>query len=103
MSNLVTKRIIEEIVESIDIPDSSYETAERRYTDLSKWLRKPEARCHQFDPHLYTQGSFRLGTVIRPIDANGEYDLDMGCRLRKGINKATHSQKWLKHLVGDDL
>lgn len=103
MSNLTTKRIIEVIVESIDIPDSSYETAERRYKDLSKWFGRPEARCSIFDPHLYAQGSFRLGTVIRPIDANGEYDLDMGCRLRTGITKASHTQRQLKHLVGDDL
>lgn len=103
MSNLITKRIIEEIAESIDIPDSSYETAERRYKDLSKWFGRPEARCSIFDPHLYAQGSFRLGTVIRPIDANGEYDLDMGCRLRTGITKASHTQRQLKHLVGDDL
>lgn len=103
MSNLITKRIIEEIAESIDIPDSSYETAERRYEDLSKWFGRPEARCSIFDLHLYAQGSFRLGTVIRPIDANGEYDLDMGCRLRTGITKANHTQRQLKHLVGDDL
>jgi len=103
MSNSTTRLIIEEIVELIDIPDSSYELAENRYKDLANWFGRPETRCSIFDPHLYAQGSFRLGTVIRPIDANCEYDLDMGCRLRTGITKASHTQRQLKHLVGDDL
>ena len=103
MSNITTKRIIEEIAELIDIPDSSYELAENRYKDLADWFGRPEARCSKLDPHLSPQGSFRLGTVVRPLDENGEYDLDMGCRLRTGITKATHTQKQLKYLVGDDL
>lgn len=103
MSDLTTKRIIEEVIASIDIPDSSYELTEKRYKDLADWFGRRESRCFKFDPHLYTQGSFRLGTVIRPLDENGEYDLDMACRLRAGITKATHTQKQLKYLVGDDL
>lgn len=103
MSNPTTKRIIEEIAATIDIPDSSYDVAERRYKDLAEWFKRPDARCSKFDPYIYSQGSFRLGTVVRPVNANGEYDLDMGCRLRVGISKASHTQKQLKHLVGDDL
>jgi len=103
MSDQTTRRVIEEIIGAIDIPDSSYELAEKRYKDLADWFGRPEARCATLDPHLYPQGSFRFGTVIRPLDENGEYDLDMGCRLRTGITKATHTQKHLKHMVGDDL
>jgi hypothetical protein len=103
MSDLTTKRVIEAIIAQIDIPDSSYELTEKRYKDLAEWFDRPQSRCSIFDPHLYIQGSFRLGTVIRPLDENGEYDLDMACRLRTGITKATHTQKQLKHLVGDDL
>lgn len=99
----VRSSIIDEIARSIDIPDSAYEKAEKRYKDLGEWFGRKEARCQKFDPHIYSQGSFRLGTVIRPVHEDGEYDLDMGCRLRVGVTKGSHSQKELKDLVGADL
>src|SRR5437899_2312956 len=102
-NNVIRSSIIEEIAGSIDIPDSAYEKAEKRYEDLGEWFGRKESRCHNFDPHIYPQGSFRLGTVIRPVDEDGEYDLDMGCRLRVGVTKATHTQQQLKELVGADL
>ncbi|NJK90494.1 MAG: nucleotidyltransferase [Blastochloris sp.] len=44
-----------------------------------------------------------MGTVIRPLNPNESYDLDLGCRLRSGITKASHTQEFLKKLVGKDL
>jgi len=96
-------RIIEEIAASIDIPDSAYEKAEARYKDLGAWFGRKEARCFNHNPHVFTQGSFRLGTVIHPVDSDGEYDLDMGCRLRTGLTKANITQQQLKEMVGADL
>ncbi|MFH1708134.1 MAG: nucleotidyltransferase [Planctomycetota bacterium] len=103
MSNLTTNKILVAVSEAIDIPDSSYEIAGKRYRALSEWFSRPESRCSAHDPHLYGQGSFRLGTVIRPLNKDGEYDLDMGCRLRRGVSKATHTQKQLKELVGAEV
>lgn len=103
MNDGIKNRIIQEVAGSIDIPDSAYVKAEARYKDLGDWFGRKEARCHNCAPHIYPQGSFRLGTVIRPMDVDGEYDLDMGCRLREGITKMTHTQQQLKALVGADL
>jgi len=103
MDNTTKNLIIGEIAGSIDIPASAYEKAEARYKDLGEWFGRKEARCHEFDPHIHPQGSFRLGTVVRPVDDDGEYDLDMSCRLRVGIAKKTHTQRQLKDLVGADL
>lgn len=91
--------IIEEIATCVDIPETAYEKAEARYKDLGKWFGRRESACHQYDPHIYSQGSFRLGTVVR----GEEHDLDFGCRLRTGIYKSTHTQKQLKGLVGSDM
>jgi len=44
-----------------------------------------------------------MGTVIRPLNDEESYDLDLGCRLRTGITKTTHTQEFLKSLVGRDL
>jgi hypothetical protein len=103
MTNPIRSRIINEVAESIDIPESAYETAERRYHDIGQWFGRPESRCAVYSPNIYPQGSFRLGTVIKPVNGEGEYDLDIGCRLRDGITKATYTQKQLKHLVGAEL
>ena len=103
MTDTTKNRIIKKIAESIDIPDSAYDKAEARYKDLGEWFGRKEARCRDYDPHIYPQGSFRLGTVISPVDDGGEYDLDMGCRLRAGVTKSNCTQSQLKHLVGADV
>ena len=103
MSTATGTRILEEIARTIDIPDSAYENAERRYKDLGAWFARSEARCSGFDPHIHAQGSFRLGTVNRPIGDEEAYDLDLSCKLRQGISKTTHTQEQVKTLVGDDV
>ncbi len=99
MSNRTTRAITEELVAAIDIPETAWERASKRYEDLGEWFNRAEGPCAQFSPHIYPQGSFRLGTVIR----SDEYDLDVGCRLRKGTTKQSHTQKQLKLLVGRDI
>lgn len=91
--------IVEKIAESLNIPDSAYEKASARYKSLGEWFGREESACGSFDPHIYPQGSFRLGTVVR----GDSYDLDFGCRLRRGVTKETHTQKELKNLVGMDM
>jgi hypothetical protein len=103
MSDHNTRSIFEEILLSLDIPESAYEKAEARYKDLGEWFDQEESLCSPFSPHIYPQGSFRLGTVVRPVTGPLEYDLDLGCRLRFGITKFTHTQEQLKNLVGADL
>ena len=103
MNAQTQKIVIEEIAGSIDIPESAYEKAEKRYKNLGDWFDRKEVKCSAFSPHIYSQGSFRLGTVVRPLNDKDEYDLDVGCRLKQGISKTTHTQKQLKELVGADL
>ncbi len=92
-------KIVDEIVESLRIPDSAYVKAEARYKSLGKWFGRSESLCSEYGPHIYPQGSFRLGTVVK----GDEYDLDFGCRLQTGVTKKTHTQKELKELVGADM
>ncbi len=93
-------RLLERFVELLELPPSAYEKAEERYQDLGAWLERPESTLRTFDPHVFPQGSFRLGTAIRPLHGKEEYDLDLACKIRSGISKATHTQKALKDGVG---
>lgn len=103
MVETVANVILNEVLADIDIPDSAYEIAERRYKDLGSWFGRPESKCNEFRPRIYPQGSFRLGTVIKPLNPKDDYDLDLGCRLRSGVSKFSHTQKMIKALVGEDL
>jgi len=103
MDNQTDKTIIEVLAESIDIPESTYDKAEQRYKDLGKWLGRDGSVCASHSPHVFPQGSFRLGTVVRPISGEDEYDLDLACELQKGMAKSTHTQEQLKNLVGVEV
>jgi hypothetical protein len=97
------KPLINRILDDIDIPDSAYEKAENRYGSLGDWLSREESSLVQMDPHIFPQGSFRLGTVIKPIDCDHDFDLDLGCKLRKGISKETQTQYDVKKLIQKEL
>lgn len=103
MKNSSRDKIAKAIAAALDIPPSAYEKAEARYKSLGEWFEKPTSECSKYSPHIYPQGSFRMGTVNRPLNASDSYDLDLGCRLRIGITKALHTQEHLKNLVGRDL
>lgn len=91
------------MIELLELPDSAYEKAKKRYDDLGEWFDSKESKVAGCKPHIFPQGSFRLGTAIRPIDESEEYDLDLACKLREGISKESYTQEELKNLVGTEL
>lgn len=95
--------LLEKIISNLEIPSSYYEKAKKRYEDLGNWVGRDDSCLHQYEPHIFVQGSFRLGTVTRPLSPSEEYDLDSCCKLRKGITEKTHTQRDLKNLVGQEL
>src|ERR1035437_6689028 len=103
MNTINEKTFINELSEGLDIPDSAYEKAEDRYKDLGDWLSRDGSLCQEYFPHIFPQGSFRLGTVNNPHDDKEEFDLDLSCKLEEGISKQNYSQSQLKELVGKEI
>ncbi len=97
-----SNEVLKSILERIELPSGAYEKADKRYKDIGEWLHRPESSCVEYDPKVFSQGSFRLGTAIRP-DSDEEYDLDMGCNLQRGLSKAQITQEELKSRIGDEL
>lgn len=93
--------LLEAIVEHICIPRSLYEKAAARHVSLGKWLKREGSSLYTFDPDIRPQGSFRFGTVIRPLRTEDEYDLDNVCVLK--IAKLDRTQKDLKTLYGNEV
>lgn len=91
------------LLEVIELPDRAYEKATQRYDDLGEWFDRDDCSLKDNDPHIFVQGSFALGTAIRPLKETEEYDLDLSCKLRRGISRDTHSQSQLKEMVGREL
>lgn len=96
------EQFLEAMVEVIRVPDSQYETAERSYQSFGDWVHREASLLRTFDPEVYSQGSFRLGTAIKPITNDEEYDVDSVCELR-ALGKETFTQAQLKHLVGIEV
>ena len=94
--------LLESIVELLDIPASYYVKAADRYKSLGEWLCREESKVARYSPVVYPQGSFRYGTVIRPLFKTDEYDLDLVCQLLL-LAKASLTQRQLKHLIGDEI
>jgi len=89
------------IAESLDISETYFTNAEKRYQAIGKWLEKEASAVVHSEPEIYPQGSFRLGTIIKPITDQEEYDIDLVCQLN--LSKAVISQEKLKKLVGHEI
>jgi Adenylyl/Guanylyl and SMODS C-terminal sensor domain/Cyclic GMP-AMP synthase DncV-like, nucleotidyltransferase domain len=92
---------LEDVARLLDIPDDLADEAIAKYEAVAAWLSDEDSPLRQYEPELYPQGSFRLGTPIRPLKARDEFDIDLVCRLR--IKKESTTQKDLKAIVGDRL
>lgn len=103
ITNEQKRVVIDNMVKLLELPDSAYDKARKRYEDLGDWFDRDESAVSGNNPHIFPQGSFRLGTAIRPLDESEEYDLDLACKLRDGITKDSHTQETLKKLIGIEL
>lgn len=97
-----SEEFLDDIVEELSVPPSLYEQAERSYKSLGDWLHRDASRVRQYGPKVYVQGSFRLGTTVRPTNEAEEYDIDSVCEFKK-LSKASLSQEQLKILLGAEI
>lgn len=93
--------VLEAIAEAIDIPEHLEQVARERYQSIGNWLDRDASTIKQYDPEVSPQGSFLLGTVIRPVGDADEYDIDLVCRLN--ATKQDLSMAELKKAVGVEI
>lgn len=89
--------ILIEITKNLDISETMREKAVKSYNAVGNWIGEGD---FSNDVRVFPQGSFELGTVIRPITDKEEYDIDLVCLLNDGQILDNSS---LKNLVGDRL
>lgn len=94
-------RFLNDYIDNLDISDSNFKIAVDRYKAIGKWLERPESKLHLYHPQIYPQGSFRLGTVVKPTTDLDEYDIDLVCQV--DIEKTSITQAALKDMFGEEL
>jgi hypothetical protein len=92
---------LEDLAESLQVPEGRYEAAQRSFKSVGDWLHRPESTVRAANPQVYIQGSFRLGTVIRPISNAEDYDVDLVCEL--SLSKSKYTQHDLKTRLGYEI
>jgi predicted SAM-dependent methyltransferase len=85
------------IAEALDISDTMRDKAITGYQAVGKWLAGSEKTA---DVVIMPQGSFALGTVIKPVDDRDEYDIDLVCLMK---DKPGFDEKTIKTIVGNRL
>lgn len=72
--------LYERVIKTIEISDEMFDEAEKAYKDLGAWIDK---QTPTYKINIYSQGSFALGTVIKPISDSEDYDLDLVCEFER--------------------
>jgi len=93
---------LETLAEELAISDARYAQAQNSYDSLGRWLHREGSTIRLFDPQVYVQGSFRLGTAIRPLSEKEDYDVDSMCEFR-ALKPSQLSQEALKRLLGVEI
>lgn len=94
------QKFLHSLSEEIDVSPAKYRDAKERYDAVGSWLGQEDSALAAYKPTIYPQGSFALGTAVRPL-GDDDYDVDAVCLLERPPNPIT--QQLLKRLVGDRL
>ena len=87
----------EKVVENLSLSSTMKEKAERGYMAVGEWINDG---LEEYNIKILPQGSFNLGTVIKPISDKDDYDIDLVCILN---NHPSLSAEQTKQLIGNRL
>ena len=96
-------RLLVEVAKELDISPTNYKLAVSRYESVGSWLNDGDYDGFTGKVNIYPQGSFRLGTVVRPVreQIEKDYDIDLVCEFEEKPN--TTQAGTIKHRVGNRL
>jgi predicted nucleotidyltransferase len=98
MNNSKKKELIELIAHRLDITPDMYNRSQSVVQGLTNYLKSIDSRIE-----IYKQGSFKLGTIIRPCkkDRDGDFDIDLVVQFSD--NKTTTTPAIIKARLGEYL
>lgn len=72
----ILELFLDQIGEQLQLTPTQVKDAEAHYNAVAAWLAKPESPLASLGPEIFTQGSLRLRTTVKPLGRD-EYDLDL--------------------------
>lgn len=93
--------ILEELGDTLDITETQYNAAVKSYEAVGNWLSKEDSVLAPYKPEILPQGSFMLGTMVKPESENDDLDIDLVCQLMG--KHPNWTQEHLKQKVYDQL
>lgn len=78
------------LTQELDISDEMFDLAEEEYSRMGKWI---DDHTPGYKINIYPQGSFALGTVVRPITGKDDYDLDLVCSFEQSYGLTARAMK----------
>ncbi len=86
------------VIEKLDISPTQFKNAQSKYESLAAFLNE-----HDIEATVYPQGSFALGTVIRPIKKADSPSYDLDCICQVSGTKADYTPSGLRNLIEEIL
>lgn len=89
MNRIERQQDILKIIQHLDISPTMYKNATEKYLALANYLKD-----NGITADIYPQGSFALGTVVRPVfkGSTASYDLDFICQVYKTRDQQTAAE-----------
>lgn len=95
--------VLEQVAREFDIPPYKYKEAMERFDAIKRHLEEGNYPRSTPPPSIYLQGSFRYGTVTRPVKdgKDADFDLDIVCEVNRA--KEEDQAATLKEDVGSEV
>lgn len=77
--------ILSTLAEELNISDTMYDRAVQSYSNLGDYLKKANK---DWVVEVYPQGSFEMGTVVKPLSDEDQYDVDLVVLIKSPVFEA---------------
>lgn len=80
-SELMLDDLLHRVGVRLQLTETQHGLATARYESIADWFEREGSPIAAYSPHIYPQGSLKVGTTVRPI-GRCEFDLDLVCVLQ---------------------
>lgn len=101
MKDAELAEVLELLTAELDLPPEVDEALTEAYEEVAEWLSADTEASDRVSGVVYAQGSKALGTLVAPVDATADVDVDLV--FRRDTSRTNTTQAELKGRVGAQL
>lgn len=88
--------IFDNLADELNITEEMLKKAETAYDSLGDYLK---SKNDEWDVVVYPQGSFELGTVVKPVNSKEQYDVDLVVLIKSPVFGAKEIRAEVRELL----